>query len=426
MAEPAAARPTSSSPTSPRSSGSTRASPSTPAGSAFSPATISRRRRSSASRSSGIGLFYRRGYFEQRLDENDRQIEHYPLTDTSRLPLELVPMAPVVELADDSGELVPVRLGVWRVRVGRASLYLIDTQVERKPGLGRHRHPLRRRPGEPAAAGDPARCRRRPRAARARARADGLPPERGPLRVPPARAHARARGGAGPVGGRGARAAARLHGLHDAHAGAGGERGVRSRSSCDAALGGLVERCGLGWEEFARARQGRAGRERIRAYAVRAPHVAVRERGLGAPRRRVARDVARTLARAARRPGPDHLGHERCPPAHLDLRRAGGSARRHRPAVRARARPVGRGPLGCASQRKGAAAPVRRRDPRRARARPGDPHDRLRTPLRDLQAREPPLQPARSASRDSSPTPSGRSRCSWPARRTRPTRRGRT
>jgi len=81
----------------------------------------------------GIGLFYRRGYFEQRLDEDDRQLEHYPLTDTSRLPLELVPMAPVVELADDNGERVPVRLGVWRVKVGRAGLYLIDTQVEGNP-----------------------------------------------------------------------------------------------------------------------------------------------------------------------------------------------------------------------------------------------------------------------------------------------------
>jgi starch phosphorylase len=81
----------------------------------------------------GIGLFYRRGYFQQQLDANDRQIEHYPLTDTSRLPLELVPMAPVVELADDRGDLVPVRLGVWRVRVGRASLYLIDTQVIGNP-----------------------------------------------------------------------------------------------------------------------------------------------------------------------------------------------------------------------------------------------------------------------------------------------------
>jgi glycogen phosphorylase len=81
----------------------------------------------------GIGLFYRRGYFRQRLDETDRQIELYPLTDTSRLPLELVPMAPVVELADDDGNLVPVRVGVWRVRVGRASLYLIDTYVEGNP-----------------------------------------------------------------------------------------------------------------------------------------------------------------------------------------------------------------------------------------------------------------------------------------------------
>ena len=80
-----------------------------------------------------IGLFYRRGYFQQRLDASDRQIEHYPLTDTSRLPLELVPMAPVVELADDDGELVPVRLGVWCVRVGRASLYLIDTQLVGNP-----------------------------------------------------------------------------------------------------------------------------------------------------------------------------------------------------------------------------------------------------------------------------------------------------
>src|SRR5438067_3334971 len=81
----------------------------------------------------GIGLFYRRGYFRQRLDETDRQIELYPLTVTTRLPLELVPMAPVVELADDDGNLVPVQLAVWRARVGRTSLYLIDTHVEGNP-----------------------------------------------------------------------------------------------------------------------------------------------------------------------------------------------------------------------------------------------------------------------------------------------------
>jgi starch phosphorylase len=85
----------------------------------------------------GIGLFYRRGYFRQQLDENDRQLERYPRNDTSRLPLELVPMAPVVELADDSGNLVPVRLGVWRARVGRVSLYLVDTKVEGNPQWAR-------------------------------------------------------------------------------------------------------------------------------------------------------------------------------------------------------------------------------------------------------------------------------------------------
>src|SRR5690242_17604335 len=81
----------------------------------------------------GIGLFYRRGYFQQRLDADDRQTEHYPLTDTTRLPLELVPMAPTVELAEDGGKLVSVRLGVWRARVGRVSLYLLDTHVEGNP-----------------------------------------------------------------------------------------------------------------------------------------------------------------------------------------------------------------------------------------------------------------------------------------------------
>jgi glycogen phosphorylase len=85
----------------------------------------------------GMGLFYRRGYFRQRLDETDRQVERYPRNDTSRLPLELVPMAPVVELADDSGNLVPVRLGVWRARVGRVSLYLVDTKVEGNPDWAR-------------------------------------------------------------------------------------------------------------------------------------------------------------------------------------------------------------------------------------------------------------------------------------------------
>jgi starch phosphorylase len=85
----------------------------------------------------GVGLFYRRGYFRQRLDENDRQLERFPRNDTSRLPLTLVPMAPVIELADDDGNLVPVRIGVWRAQVGRVSLYLLDTKIEGNPDWAR-------------------------------------------------------------------------------------------------------------------------------------------------------------------------------------------------------------------------------------------------------------------------------------------------
>ena len=85
----------------------------------------------------GVGLFYRRGYFRQRLDRDDRQVERFPRNDTSRLPLTLVPMAPVVELADDDGNLVPVRIGVWRAQVGQVALYLLDTKIEGNPDWAR-------------------------------------------------------------------------------------------------------------------------------------------------------------------------------------------------------------------------------------------------------------------------------------------------
>ena len=228
----------------------------------------------------GIGLFYRRGYFEQRLDENDRQIEHYPLTDTSRLPLELVPMAPVVELADDSGELVPVRLGIWRVRVGRVSLYPDRHPGRGKPGLGAN-------VTDTLYGGD--------RENRLRQEVvlgvGGVRVLRG-LGLEPTVFHLNEGHSAflqlermrelveeqEPVGRRGARAAARLHRLHHAHAGARGERGVRSRARAAQPSAGSSSVAVSAWEEFVSLGKSEAGRERIRAYAVRAPHVAVRER----------------------------------------------------------------------------------------------------------------------------------------------------
>ena len=46
-------------------------------------------------------------------------------------------MAPVVELTNDDGNLVPVRIGVWRAQVGQVSLYLLDTKIEGNPDWAR-------------------------------------------------------------------------------------------------------------------------------------------------------------------------------------------------------------------------------------------------------------------------------------------------
>ncbi|MBI3735200.1 alpha-glucan family phosphorylase, partial [Candidatus Sumerlaeota bacterium] len=75
-----------------------------------------------------VGLFYRHGYFNQRIDENGWQREVYPSLDPDLLPMERV--------LDASGEPVTVRVvlahtevtvGAWRVNVGRNPLYLLDT-----------------------------------------------------------------------------------------------------------------------------------------------------------------------------------------------------------------------------------------------------------------------------------------------------------
>jgi starch phosphorylase len=85
----------------------------------------------------GVGLFYREGYFRQELDETDWQIERYPENDPAGLPLLLEPVRTVVDLADESGALVPVHVQVWRVQVGRVPLYLLDTDVDGNPDWAR-------------------------------------------------------------------------------------------------------------------------------------------------------------------------------------------------------------------------------------------------------------------------------------------------
>jgi len=79
----------------------------------------------------GIGLFYGKGYFRQRLDPAGWQQEEYLETDVSQIPMETAigkngePAA--VEIETRSG---PIRAKVWRMKVGRCDLFLLDSNVE--------------------------------------------------------------------------------------------------------------------------------------------------------------------------------------------------------------------------------------------------------------------------------------------------------
>jgi len=79
----------------------------------------------------GIGLFYGQGYFRQRLDKNSWQQEEYLLTDLNQLPMELAIGTngqPVnVQIETRSGCILAK---VWRVKVGRCDLLLLDSNVE--------------------------------------------------------------------------------------------------------------------------------------------------------------------------------------------------------------------------------------------------------------------------------------------------------
>jgi starch phosphorylase len=76
----------------------------------------------------GIGLLYSRGYFRQSIDANGAQIEFYPPANPEDLPIQAVRdrEGALVRLhVDFPGRLVHVR--AWSARVGRTSLYLLDT-----------------------------------------------------------------------------------------------------------------------------------------------------------------------------------------------------------------------------------------------------------------------------------------------------------
>ncbi len=78
----------------------------------------------------GVGLLYRNGYFRQVLNSGGKQEAVYPYNDFATLPVEAVSDTDGNQIIIDMempGRIV--HAAVWIARVGRAKLYLLDTDI---------------------------------------------------------------------------------------------------------------------------------------------------------------------------------------------------------------------------------------------------------------------------------------------------------
>jgi starch phosphorylase len=79
----------------------------------------------------GVGLFYGQGYFRQRLDRSGWQQEEYLQTNVNGLPMEPaigINGQPVTVQIETRGGVI--RAKVWRMKVGRCDLLLLDSNVD--------------------------------------------------------------------------------------------------------------------------------------------------------------------------------------------------------------------------------------------------------------------------------------------------------
>lgn len=78
----------------------------------------------------GVGLLYREGYFRQYLDKDGWQQEAYPQTDLYHLPLSRLKNKDGTDLIISlTGMGRDILAQVWKIRVGRIPLYLLDTNL---------------------------------------------------------------------------------------------------------------------------------------------------------------------------------------------------------------------------------------------------------------------------------------------------------
>ncbi len=86
----------------------------------------------------GVGFLYRFGYFSQTLSMDGQQIANYEAQNFNQLPIEQVCEAdgrPMILEVPFPGRIV--YSNVWRVNVGRISLYLMDTDLEQNSEFDR-------------------------------------------------------------------------------------------------------------------------------------------------------------------------------------------------------------------------------------------------------------------------------------------------
>ena len=82
----------------------------------------------------GVGLLYQEGYFRQYLNTDGFQQESYPYNDFANLPLRRVedksgaPMLVTVPLPGRE-----LHAAVWKLNIGRITLYLLDTNIDENP-----------------------------------------------------------------------------------------------------------------------------------------------------------------------------------------------------------------------------------------------------------------------------------------------------
>jgi starch phosphorylase len=79
----------------------------------------------------GVGLLYRQGYFKQVLNADGFQQESYPENDWYNMPVERKTSkdgSPLKISVDLAGQQAIAQ--IWEVKVGRSSLYLLDTNIE--------------------------------------------------------------------------------------------------------------------------------------------------------------------------------------------------------------------------------------------------------------------------------------------------------